>query len=216
MLPKKGRMLHPWNGLARSAKDYAELIADALRQEHGSTHRTVKTIMGWTGASERSVKNWLSGEFGPSGYFLMRLCVKSPAVRGLVMELLAEPDKIAPNLCDSSIEAVTIMPTSAESWGLERAGPDANRDTIRDIIRDIDVPNPHLLNERQAWFLTRVENGDHCCAADLAAHWNVSEKTARRDIALMKNWELIRFVGTFRRGHYVRRQGPVGRPQQRG
>ena len=59
MLPKKGRMLHPWNGLARSAKDYAELIADALRQEHGNTHRAVKTIMHWTGASERSVKNWL-------------------------------------------------------------------------------------------------------------------------------------------------------------
>lgn len=206
MLPKKGRMLHPWNGIARSAKDYAELIADALRQEHGNTHRTVKTIMHWTGASERSVKNWLSGEFGPSGYFLMRLCVKSPAVRGLVMELLAKPDMIAPPFGDSSIEAVTIMPTSGESWGLERAGPDANRDTIRDIIWDIDVPNPHLLNERQAWFFTRVENGDHCCAADLAVHWHVSEKTARRDIARLKEWELIRFVGTLRRGHYV----PVG------
>ncbi len=69
--------------------------------------------------------------------------------------------------------------------------------------RDIDGPNSHLLNERQAWFLTRVENGDHCRAADLAEHWNVSEKTARRDIALLKEWELICFVGTLRRGHYI-------------
>lgn len=206
MLPKKGRMLHPWNGLARSAKDYAELIADALRQEHGNTHRTVKTIMHWTGASERSVKNWLSGEFGPSGYFLMRLCVKSPAVRGLVMELLAKPDMIAPPFGDSSIEAISAMPTSADSCPPECAVPEANRDTIKDNIRDIDVPNTHLLNERQAWFLTRVENGGHCRAADLAVHWNVSEKTARRDIALLKEWELICFVGTLRRGHYV----PVG------
>lgn len=55
MLPKRGRKLHPWNGLAKSAKDYGELIADALRREHDDTHRTVKTIMCWTGASERSV-----------------------------------------------------------------------------------------------------------------------------------------------------------------
>lgn len=203
MLPKKSRMLHPWNGLARSAKDYAELIADALRQEHGNTHRAVKTIMHWTGASERSVKNWLSGEFGPSGYFLMRLCVKLLAVRGLVMELLAEPDMIAPPLGDASIEALSALSTSADSCPLDCAVPEANRDTIRDIIRDIDVPNRHLLNERQAWFWTRVAAKDLCCAADLAAHWNVSEKTARRDIALMKEWELIRFVGTLRRGHYI-------------
>lgn len=203
MLPKKGRMLHPWNGLARSAKDYAELIADALRQEHGNTHRTVKTIMGWTGASERSVKNWLSGEFGPSGYFLMRLCVKSPAVRGLVVGLLAEPDMLVPALGDASIEASSASSTSADSCPPACAVPETNRDTIKDIIRDIDVPNPHLLNERQAWFLTRVENGDHCCAADLAVHWQVSEKTARRDIARLKDWELIRFVGTLRRGHYI-------------
>lgn len=123
MLPKKGRMLHPWNGLARSAKDYAELIAGALRQELGNTHRTVKTIMHWTGASERSVKNWLSGEFGPSGYFLMRLCVKSPAVRGLVMELLAEPDIIAPPLGDASIEALSAMSTNADSCPPGVRGP---------------------------------------------------------------------------------------------
>lgn len=203
MLPKKGRMLHPWNGLARSTKDYAQLIADALRQEHGDTHRAVKTIMRWTGASERSVKNWLSGEFGPSGYFLVRLCVKSPAVRGLVMELLVEPDMVAPPIGDGSTEAESAMPTSAHSCVSESAPPEANRDTIRDIIRDIDVPNRHLLNERQLWFLTRVATGDRCLAADLAAHWQVSEKTARRDIALLKGWGLILYVGTLRRGRYV-------------
>ncbi len=196
-------MLHPWNGLARSAKDYAELIADALRQEHGNTHRTVKTIMGWTGASERSVKNWLAGEFGPSGYFLMRLCVKSPAVRGLVVELLAEPDMIAPPLGEGVSEALSARSTSADSCLPGCAVPEANRDTNRDMIRDSDVPNRHLLNERQAWFWTRVAAGDRCCAVDLAAHWNVSEKTARRDIAALKQIGFIRFIGNRRGGRYV-------------
>ena len=90
MLPKKGKMFHLWVGLAKSPKDYAELIGDALKEEHGDTHRSVKTIMRWTNASERSVKNWLSGESGPSGYFLMRLFAKSAAVQALVLELITD------------------------------------------------------------------------------------------------------------------------------
>ncbi len=39
----------------------------ALSAELGSTHQAVKTVMRWTGASERTVKNWLDGIHGPSG-----------------------------------------------------------------------------------------------------------------------------------------------------
>lgn len=31
----------------------------ALQKELGQSHRAIKTVMGWTGASERSVKNWI-------------------------------------------------------------------------------------------------------------------------------------------------------------
>lgn len=203
MLPKKGRKLHPWNGLAKSAKDYAELIADALRREHDDTHRTVKTIMRWTGASERSVKNWLSGESGPSGYFLMRLCIRSAAVRALVTELLVVPGMPPRSHGNGKIQAVPSTPTNAISLPLLEGDVAGNRDTIRDIIRDMDVPNRHPLNERQAWFLLRVGHGDRFLAEDLAVHWRVSERTAKRDIAVLKDWGLIQYVGTLRRGYYV-------------
>lgn len=53
--------------------DYSEAIASALRSELGDTHRAVKTVMKWTGASERAVKNWLSGERGPHGRYLVKI-----------------------------------------------------------------------------------------------------------------------------------------------
>lgn len=65
------------------------------------------------------------------------------------------------------------------------------------------VPDRHSLNERQVWFLLRVGPGDRYFAEDLAAHWQVSERTAKRDIAILKDWGLIQYVGTLRRGHYI-------------
>ncbi len=202
MLPKKGRMLHPWNGLAKSAKDYAELIADALRREHDETHRTVKTVMRWTGASERSVKNWMSGVSGPSGYFLMRLCMKSPAVRELVRQFLADTDPSA-----TPAEALESGSTAAFAHGQAGSGlgvqfgifNGVNGDTNGDIHVTINLP----LNERQEWLLARVAQGDRCTVEDVVVHWHVSSRTAKRDIANLKDRGLIRYLGRHRRGFYV-------------
>jgi hypothetical protein len=203
MFPKKGRMLHPWNGLAKSAKDYAELIADALRREHDETHRTVKTIMRWTGASERSVKNWVSGVSGPSGYFLMRLCVKSAMVRALVMELLAETGMPPGPNRNGSIQAISTTPENAISLPLSEGDADVNGDTNGDIIGDMYVTNNPPLNERQEWLLARVAQGDRCKFEDIMAQWRVSGRTAKRDIAALKGRGLIRYSGSHRRGFYV-------------
>jgi hypothetical protein len=40
-------------------------IAYALRNQLGTTHQATKIVMGWTGAGERTVKNWLAGISGP-------------------------------------------------------------------------------------------------------------------------------------------------------
>lgn len=53
--------------------NFARLISATLRAELGSTHRALKTIMRWTGASERSAKHWFAGTHGPSGDHLVAL-----------------------------------------------------------------------------------------------------------------------------------------------
>ena len=78
-LPKKGKELPPARKRHDPAQDYARAIAAALRQElaHGAS---IKAIMAWTGAGERTVKGWLAGASGPTGVHLEGLLRSSEAV----------------------------------------------------------------------------------------------------------------------------------------
>jgi len=78
-LPKMGKELHPSRRRSNPARDYSQAIAAALREEL-ARGPSIKVIMGWTGASERTVKGWLSGSSGPSGVHLERLVRSSEAV----------------------------------------------------------------------------------------------------------------------------------------
>ena len=67
---------------------FAALVATALRNDLGGTHQAAKTIMQWTGASERTAKNWLSGMCGPSGMHLVQLARHSDEVFNLVLLMM--------------------------------------------------------------------------------------------------------------------------------
>jgi hypothetical protein len=68
-------------------EELAKVISDALRSEVGNSHRSVKTVMAWTGVSERTAQNWLSGVVGPSGEHLVQLMAHSDAVLSAVLEM---------------------------------------------------------------------------------------------------------------------------------
>jgi hypothetical protein len=81
---KMGRIL-PTSRDAHDQKEiirqgYALVVAAALHDQLGDTHRAIKTIERWTGASERTVKNWLAGSSGPSGEHLVALARNSDEV----------------------------------------------------------------------------------------------------------------------------------------
>jgi hypothetical protein len=67
--------------------NYAAAIAGALRAELGDSHRAVKSVMRWTGASERTVKNWLAGRRGPRGDYLVDLIRHSDKTLDFVLRL---------------------------------------------------------------------------------------------------------------------------------
>jgi hypothetical protein len=85
MFPKKGNKF-PERSTTEYA-DYASSIADALRTELGQSHRATKTLMRWTGASDRTAKNWLNGSCGPSGTHLIQLARESDIVLAAVLGL---------------------------------------------------------------------------------------------------------------------------------
>lgn len=99
MLPKTGNNLPNNNGRRDMSSDYASVMAMALQNELGRTHQAVKTAMQWTGASESTVKNWLSGARGPSGTHLVALANHSDEVLEVFLALAGrEEARVVQNL----------------------------------------------------------------------------------------------------------------------
>jgi pyocin large subunit-like protein len=91
MFPKKGKDFPETNVTDR----YAAAIAAALRAGHGDTHQAIKTVMRWTGANERTVKNWFVGTNGPSGVHLISLVRHSDLVLEVLLQLAGREHSIA-------------------------------------------------------------------------------------------------------------------------
>jgi selenocysteine lyase/cysteine desulfurase len=97
--PKKGKSF-PGNGVngggsQSSETRFATEIAAALKRSLGSTHAAVKTAAVWTGAHERTAKNWFSGLYGPSGEHLVALARNSDEVLHAFLGMAGRPDLIA-------------------------------------------------------------------------------------------------------------------------
>ena len=88
MFPKAGRKLHP----DADALDLAVTISQALNAELGESHRAVKTAMGWTGASERTVKHWLAAVHVPKGDHLVLLARHSDEVLRCILTAAGRSD----------------------------------------------------------------------------------------------------------------------------
>lgn len=83
-LPKKGKELPSERSHKELVRAYARAIGDALKEEL-ARGASIKTIMAWTGAGERTVKGWLAGANGPSGPHLEGLLRSSEVVYRRVM-----------------------------------------------------------------------------------------------------------------------------------
>jgi hypothetical protein len=109
MLPKKGKVLPNRDGRTYSEIDYATAIAAALREDLGGTHQATKTVMRWTGACERSAKNWLAAKTGPSGEHLLALMRHSDAVFEALMRLTSKDRAVAAQKLIDARDALVKM-----------------------------------------------------------------------------------------------------------
>ncbi len=105
--PKMGKQL-PLSASQLSAA-YTRTVAEVLASELKGIRRAIKTVAKWTGSSERTAKNWLSGRRGPSGPHLIALLAHSDALlqrvlvhadRGSVIEL-GRMDALKKSLVDA-------------------------------------------------------------------------------------------------------------------
>jgi hypothetical protein len=115
MLHKKGNSFHRECEGRVSASEYRQAIGSALSQQLGGAGQAAKATMRWTGASERTAKNWISGSYGPTAEHLIELMRNSDTVLAVVLELAGRN------------EAMTT-----ERLGLVR-------NELVDILRSLDV-----------------------------------------------------------------------------
>lgn len=87
MFPKMGKTFPNEDGGHIERLKYQAAIAAALKRELGGSHRAIKTIMNWTGVSERTAKNWIAGSHGPAGEHLVGLMGHSDEVLKVVLKL---------------------------------------------------------------------------------------------------------------------------------
>lgn len=76
MFPKKGNVFP--RPLGPSA--YRVAIATSLKDEVGDTHQAIEIVRRWTGASERTVKNWFAAKNAPAGEHLVALLRHSDGI----------------------------------------------------------------------------------------------------------------------------------------
>jgi hypothetical protein len=115
MFPKKGNVFPRGSGERISGKRYAAAMAAALRTELGETHQAVKIVMRWTGANERTVKNWLAGDTGPSGEHLVGIIQHS----------------------DAALEAILLLAKRRPALSAERLL--AVRNTLAEMLKKIET-----------------------------------------------------------------------------
>ena len=66
----------------------------------------------------------------------------------------------------------------------------------------LNVPVNVPVNDRQKWFLQQIGKNIRVSSSDIATHWDVSQKTAKRDVADLKQKELLEFLGAPKNGYY--------------
>ncbi|WP_374310378.1 hypothetical protein [Methylocella sp.] len=202
MLPKKGRSFPSGTGEPGNLRRYADVISLALKAELGGSRRTIKTVQRWTNASERTVKNWMSGCCGPDGDHLVALLAHSNTVLQMVLIASGRFDLVQIFMERSGLAAIGDQAKAHESENTrKRVFVD---DPVRVPVDDLE-PDPDerfVPNERQHWFLAQLASGERVSARSLLGQFGVAEKTAKRDIATLKMNGLISFIGTRRCGRY--------------
>jgi hypothetical protein len=95
--PKKGKFFpkengYDGNGGHQTSGCFADEIASALKRSLRDSRAGVKSVAAWTGANEKTVKNWFSGTYGPSGAHLIALSRYSDEVLGIFLAMAGHED----------------------------------------------------------------------------------------------------------------------------
>lgn len=189
-LSKKDRIF-PVKPQAISDDELAKIVASALRQDFGDNASSIKRIGQLTNANLRAIKNWYEARNAPSSGHLLLLARSSPSILKFILVQIGGED-----LWD----AFRLLSSHALASAPEPKVPTYSENSI---IKNVPINVPiKSLNERQRWFLILIKRKNKARAEDIAVHFDVSLKTAKRDIQRLKGLRKVQFVGAKKTGRY--------------
>lgn len=117
--PNKGRKFRPISGktfpnshakvTARSSYDFATVVAETLHEAFGGTRAAIKTVMAFTNAGERTVRNWFDGKNGPNGDNLVELVRHSDEVLEAFLLMAGREDVLSAKKLVDARDKLTEM-----------------------------------------------------------------------------------------------------------
>lgn len=131
--PKKGKFFPKENGYTGNGRRtpdnwFADEIASALKRSLGDSRAGAKIVASWTGANEKTVKNWFAGRYGPSGEHLVALARHSDEVLGMFLAMAGRE------------ELMVAVKLAAAEQAIEELLAAVRRLTVDDEPDDTEAP----------------------------------------------------------------------------
>ncbi|TDR85289.1 hypothetical protein [Enterovirga rhinocerotis] len=86
---KTGRLLHD------DGEHFAMMVSRALKDALGYRAASIKQVASWTGAGERTVKNWFAGSCAPRGQHFSALVRHCPGMLDAFLASAGRSDRLA-------------------------------------------------------------------------------------------------------------------------
>lgn len=88
--PKTGKFLQDSDEVS-----FAAMVSVVLRGTLGDRPASIKQVARWTGAGERTVKNWFSGTYAPRGHHFRGLVRNCPEMLDAFLASIGRRDHLA-------------------------------------------------------------------------------------------------------------------------
>jgi len=174
----------------------AALVSGILRQEQPKSDAPMKRIELATGVNRNSISKWYNGSNAPKSSHLLMLAKAYPNILRMMLEIIERGDVW--ELCVK--HSIPQKMTDARPQKPPRPSIYSDRFVSINVVVDSLVSGQ--LNQRQLWFLGRLQQGISVKAEDIVPVWRTTFRTARRDIAGLVAARIICFTGARKKGRY--------------
>ena len=174
----------------------AQMVSNTLRLAHQNNGSSIKEIDNITGIGAYTISNWYQADNTPSSVHLLMLMTFYPGLLKNILETIA-----------TAREQLSLPPNTAKLLYIGGLNFYERQHIYRDKFDPVNISayvnSEFPLTQRQLWFLAKLQDEEKPNAGTISRHWQVSRRTAKRDIAYLAKHKIIRFCGARKNGHYV-------------